>query len=375
MPAPGLAQEPQTAPSPAPPAVADAAGEGPPHGLASETPASAVVWGREIVTLRRSYGGRTPAERAHEIEERIALTLLADPGAPIRFQKASDGELHGMLVLAGPEILFGILEGDLPVGRTLEAEALAAAERLRGLAGAIESQSDARTMAWAIGRSLSAIVALIVFVWLLERRLRRFVLERSRTVSSQAARDRMASEKGAARFDGTFLKAAAVRTAVRSVLWFAELFAAFLCAQFVLRQFPYTQPLGDQLAGRILAFAASLGKILSALPDLAVVVIITLAARAIWNLVKRWTLSIEAGLIGGSWLDAETARPTRILLGIRHRRHRRGLCLPVHPRLELRGLQRGLGTPRRDGVAGRRQRHRPVDRRTRRSLLAQRSPR
>ena len=309
---PVLAQAPSAA-APAP----DAAAQGEPtRKLDAETPATAVVWGREIVTLRTSYGGRTPAERAREIEERIALTLETEPRAPIHFQSASEGSLRGVLVLAGPEILFGILEGDLPAGGSLEAEALAAAARLRELAAAMQRQGDSRALTRGIASSVAAVAALVLLIWLLEQRLRSFVLSRSRVLARQAARERAAAGK-AARLDGTFLKAVAVRTALRLALLFVELFAAFLCAQFVLRQFPYTEPLGNQLAGRILAFAAGVGRGLAdALPDLFVVAVIGFAARAVWLLVKQWTMAVENGLIGSPWLDAETARPTRILLGI-----------------------------------------------------------
>jgi small-conductance mechanosensitive channel len=315
--APSLAQAPQ--PAAPPPAVPPPAATGPAAaaGLAAETPARVVVWGREILVLRTSYGGKSPVQRAREIEERVELTLAANPQAPIHFSSVAEGNLRGMLVLAGREVLFGILEGDLPAGGSLPSAALAAAGRLRELAAAMQRQGDAGAQARGIGKSVAAVAALLLLVWLLERRLRPYVLAHSRAVASQAARERASAGKGSGHLDVTLLKAVAVRTALRSTLLLAELFAAFLGAQYVLLQFPYTEPLGNQLAHHLLAFAADIATdVADALPNVFVIAVIALTARFVWSFVKRWTIAVEANLIDSAWLDADTARPTRILLGI-----------------------------------------------------------
>ena len=306
-----LAQAPA---EPAPETAAAPAGED--TRLDAEAPANVTVWGREIVTLRASYGDRAPAERAREIEERTAATLGKDPHAEIRFKSAADGALRGMLFLAGSDPLFAILEGDLPVGSSLETEANGVAARLRDLAGAMRLQRDSVAVAGGAAKSVAALIALVLVVGLLERRLRPFVLRHSRAVTHQEAREKTAGTE-AASLDATFVKAAAVRTLLRTLLLAVELFVAFLGAQFVLRQFPYTEALGNQLAGRLLDFVGRVGSsIADALPGLFVVTVIAYAARFVWRLVKRWTRAVELGQIDSSWLDAETARPTRILLGI-----------------------------------------------------------
>ncbi|HET9765776.1 MAG TPA: mechanosensitive ion channel domain-containing protein [Thermoanaerobaculia bacterium] len=310
--APLPAQAPQPA-APEPAATGGAAAAG----LAGETPGKVVVWGREIVVLRTSYAGKSPVQRAREVEERIELTLAANPQAPIHFQGAAVGNLRGMLILAGPDVLLGILEGDLPPGGTLQSAALAAAGRLRELAAAMQRQGDAGVQARGIGKSVAAVAALLLLAWLLERRLRPYLLARSSAVANQAARERATAGKGPGRLDLTFLKATAVRTSLRSGLLLVELVAAFLCAQYVLLQFPYTEPLGNQLARRLLAFATDVAtNVADALPNVFVIAVIAFTARAVWSFVKRWTIAVEANLLESSWLDADTARPTRILLGI-----------------------------------------------------------
>ena len=314
----------RAAPAPAvagasPPAAA--AHDSTADGLDTETAAVVTVWGQPLVTLRAAYGGKSPADRAQAIEERVATVLAANPRAPIRFQHVSTGDLHGVLVVAGHEVLFGILEGDLPVGGTLDAEATAAAARVRRLAATMESQRDTGTLVRGSAKSVAALAVFLLLCWLLERRLRPFVLRHSRAVTGQAARETAArataAYKAAPLIDATFLKAAAVRTSLRTSLLVAELFTAFLCAQFVLLQYPYTEPLGQQLADRLLAFAGKVGShVADALPNLFVVAAIALTARAVWGLIKRWTIAVEGNLIDSAWLDAETARPTRILLGI-----------------------------------------------------------
>ena len=203
---------------------------------------------------------------------------------------------------------------------SLESEALAAAARLRELAGGDAAPARRRRAgAAASAKSVAALAALVLVVWLLERRLRPFVLAPLARRGEQAARERAAAGRGGRRLDATFLKAAAVRTSLRSTLLLAvELFVAFLCAQFVLRQFPYTEPLGNQLGRPPPRFGAGVGKQhrrRAARP---------LRRRRHRARGARRLAACEAvddarsscGLIDSAWLDAETARPTRILLGI-----------------------------------------------------------
>ena len=310
VPCPSMAQAPEGGPAPDAGASERAA-----RALASERAADVTVWGRPIARLRASYGGLSPSERAAAAEERVERTLLADPAAPLRLQTVSVGAVSGVLVIAGSEILFGLVKGDLPAGGTLEGEGARAISRLRDLARAMERQRDAGAVAAGVARSLAGILLLAVVFWLLERRLRPWLL--GRMAVRRPKEQRPSGPSPHAIIDRETLTTYAIRTTLRSLFLFVELIGTFLCAQFVLRSFPYTQALGDQLAGRMIDLGArAAASFAHALPDLFVIALIVVAARAAWNVVKRWTLGIEAGRFEGGWIDAETARPTRVLLGL-----------------------------------------------------------
>jgi small-conductance mechanosensitive channel len=315
---------PLPAPAETPPDAAAATGAAPTaaaSALKAEPPAAIVVWGRELAILRATYAGLSPAARAAAAEARIEETLAANPREPLRLQPVSDGETTGILLVSGTSsLLFALLEGDLPVdGGTLAQEAAAVLERLRALRDAMARQREPALLARSLAESGAAIFALGFLIWRLERHLRPRLTRRTAALSRRLAERAAgaAASPAATGLDFESIAAGALRGALRTALTIVELVLAFLGVEFVLRRFPYTQPLGDELARRLLDFAGrAAAAVVDELPNLFVVAVVAFVARAIWRIAQRWTRAVETGLIEVDWLDAETARPTRILFGI-----------------------------------------------------------
>lgn len=287
--------------------------------LRTEAPATVVVWGREIATFRAAYGGQSPAERAAAVSKRIEHALGDNPRAPLRLQHVEDGDLRGILVVAGSSgVLFGLVATDVAVDApgALEREAAATLERVRELGDAMARQRQPALLARSAAESLAMLTVVGFVLWLLERRLRPRLHRRQRVfIEALEATDRR--EAGAAGLGFGEVAAIAVRAALRIGLTAAELVVAFLGVEFVLRRFPYTQALGDRLARRLLEFVGgATAAVADQLPNLFVVAVVAFFARAVWHLVRSWTTAVERGVIEVEWLDADAARPTRILFGI-----------------------------------------------------------
>jgi small-conductance mechanosensitive channel len=96
------------------------------------------------------------------------------------------------------------------------------------------------------------------------------------------------------------------------VKWTLMMTLGYAWATFSLRQFPYSRPWGetlnsyliDTLEGILLAIAGTL-------PGFLVVLVIVIITRYAAQILTMFFSRIESGEFTLSWLDAETARPTR----------------------------------------------------------------
>jgi len=89
---------------------------------------------------------------------------------------------------------------------------------------------------------------------------------------------------------------------------------------FVLSQLPYTRPWGEQLLGFFNETGSDLARAeMAALPDLATAALILLTTRAAIGIVTPFLDRVAEGHTHVTWLDPDTAGPTRqiAVLGIR----------------------------------------------------------
>jgi small-conductance mechanosensitive channel len=97
----------------------------------------------------------------------------------------------------------------------------------------------------------------------------------------------------------------------------AQLTVVFLWLTYVLLQFPYTRPWGEQLGGALLGLLSSIGLgIVKAIPGLFTVAIIVVITRMLVRLLDALFRAVESGRIEVAGIQPDTARATRRLAGV-----------------------------------------------------------
>lgn len=269
-------------------------------------PATLTVWNRPLMVFRTSVGHVTPAGRAARAAEKIQA--MPDDTRPdeIRADAATVGNLHGVLVSARSQILFAILPEDLDpsAGETLASASSQAVNQLRSVLQARADQRRLPVLLWGIGLSALATVLTTAVLWLIRRAADR-ALERV----TRAVRPRAALLLGVDLWP--FLHAAH-RTMVGLTAWGLALVTVDLWLTFVLQQFPYTRPWGNQLGAYVVDLLRELATgALRAIPGLFAVVVIFLATRFVVRLVDALFRSIEKGAVAIRGLQPDTAGATR----------------------------------------------------------------
>ena len=96
------------------------------------------------------------------------------------------------------------------------------------------------------------------------------------------------------------------------IAWVLALALATGWLTFVLEQFPYTRPWGEQLGVNLLGILKEIAlAIVAALPGLLFVVVIFVIARAVIRTAEVFFRRVEQGKLEVGWIDPDTSRPTR----------------------------------------------------------------
>ena len=269
-------------------------------------PATLVVNNRPIVTLRGLFLNRTPSQRVEAARLRIASLLDADTEGTI----SANPTREGSVIALGGQLLFLITPGDVDelAGETIDTTSRVAVAALNlALAERLELR-DKRLMAWAIGRT---IVALLLFVALLAgaRRLYGWIDRRlDRRAELWAGKTAI---RGFALLTPAQLLTV-LRRAAQFGIGLTMLLGVYLFLGLALKQFPYTRPWGEQL-GHFLATSvkAVLGTMIGWIPGLFVAVLIIVLTRWLTGLVSAFFTAVEEGRVAMPEALAETAQPTR----------------------------------------------------------------
>jgi small-conductance mechanosensitive channel len=273
-----------------------------------EAPQAAMLryFNHDIVILRATRNGHTPVERVTAIGLRIDDVLADQPDA--RVTLAEDEQ--GVAVLLGGERLFVITRRDLDpdAARTLYETADEARDNLRAALAAASAQGEPRFVLQAVAYAALATVVFVAGLWLLMR-TRAWLVARMPRIGRAIA--------GRLAFGGQsvlqpMLLAQSLKTLLNLLVFGAVLFMLYLWAAFVLQQFPYTQPWGEELGRylRSVVLTVSLG-IVGALPGLVFVLIIVVMTRfltrvlgAVFDAVRRERIQVPG-------LYPDTAEPTQ----------------------------------------------------------------
>lgn len=279
-------------------ALAQPAPAGPaPEPAASAPEATLKLHHRQIVTFRATLLGDTPAERAAMAGAAIGEVRAARPQAVTR-SAAGDAvrfEVDGRTV-------FFLVAADLPGPRPealLEAAAQKTEVRLRTALAEAREVDDPRHL--ATGAAWSAVATVVGWAALVGvMRLRR--------------RMQQALGRGLQRAGWLSHAHGLGQAAVGALAWVLAAVAVDVWATFVLRQFAYTRPWGEQATawalGLLQQFALAAA---GAVPGLLTAALILLLARVATRTVTLFLERVVRGDLKLGWLDEDTAVPTRRL--------------------------------------------------------------
>jgi small-conductance mechanosensitive channel len=274
---------------------------------AGEPPAAVLMLAnRPIMVFRSALDAYSPEERQAAAAARLNSVL----GKAKTMLVSTQSNAAGIQICLDGKPLFIVAPGDVATlrGETVEAKAAEVAGALRNALHERNSLSTPRQVVFALGRALFGFVLFAVLAWA-ARQLKRWLL--ARTTRLAARKTERVSSQG--------LRTATLRSFVavlRAVLNFITyLFIAFLVYALLwyeLRSFPYSRPWGDYLRSHCLGALASFrDSALEALPGLAVVALIVLAARMLAQVLSKLFVSVERGELEARRLDPATAATTR----------------------------------------------------------------
>ena len=270
-----------------------------------DAPATLVFANRRIVQFRATVLGRTPFDRVASVTELLGRLVEAGPVQTMTVRSAAGASV----VMAGDQLIFAVFPQDVDglTGETPDGVAAAAATRLQqALNEVVELKTPGRVL-WAAVNAVAGTLLLIVGLWGIVRLYRRVA-----TRVSQAAATRLERLPGGAVLTRVADARAGVRRLILLLLGLVGFAFAYGWLGFVLRQFPYTRPLGESLRGGVLSIAATIGQgILAELPNLAMLVAIFLVTRFLVRLVGLAFDAAEQGRLTLPWVYPETALPTR----------------------------------------------------------------
>jgi small-conductance mechanosensitive channel len=273
--------------------------------------APVIFWNRQITVFRAYYDQLSPAQRATNAAAR--LTALPETASEwkIEAQETTTGRYSGFLVTVNGQLAFGLIQEDLDPesSQTLKSAADEAVQQLRTTLEVRARQRSLPLLLRGIGVSLAATLIALFGVWLIVRTGRR----------SLASLEKLGAERARPLAIVGFNLRPMVRTLERGVIkvtaWSAGIALAYLWLTFVLIQFPYTQPWGEQLGTFLLNLFKRLGAgVIESIPGLFTVLVIFLMARLVVRLVRRFFHQVEKGDLPIASLHQETARATRRLL-------------------------------------------------------------
>src|SRR6478736_779542 len=268
--------------------------------------APVVVFNRTVAVVRAPLFGVVPSERARHAAARLE-ELFARPG-PMKLSVTSTEMANAILVNGSLGMLLTSRNVDALEGETLDHATQIAVTALERVAAETREARDRDRLWHAV--AASGIATLLLFALLM------VVLRTRAWTGNPLTRLLEDSTHGLTAAGVRLLHPARLfavsRMLVRGGAMFLMLLAVYRWSSYVLNQFPYTRVWGEELDGYLVGVAQQIGgSVLRALPDLLVALVIFLLARGSIALVRPIFDGVEQRRFELSWLDADTAKPTR----------------------------------------------------------------
>jgi small-conductance mechanosensitive channel len=269
------------------------------------------VFNRPIVRLRAPVLGVPVEQRAKNASERIRM-LLAAPG---EHKITTERIPQGILVKIDGNVAFAVTHEDVE-GLGEVAEQALVADSVRALERVIAEMKeahDARALLANAGWAAAATAIWLAVLWLLRRLVRGAGRRLMRYAEAKSDALRAAGAEIVPR-EGVI---AVIRIGLRVFFWALALLFTYQWLGYVLSRFPYTRPWGEQFASFLID---TLGDMLSAvadsIPGLLIAVLIFVLAKVASSMLQSFFDGVQAGRLSFTWIDADSARPTRRLVSI-----------------------------------------------------------
>jgi len=263
---------------------------------------------RFILDLRGPIAGYSAVERTRSTVKRVDTILESDPTAQVTLEP--DAENSATRVMLGGQLAFLVTQVDINrmAGETTQIVAREAARRLAMAAQEWREQNTPRYLLFAALATAIATLVLGMIVWLL---VRANGWVGSRLAAAAAAQSEKLRVEGVRLLDASQVLHV-TRRLIALAAWLIGLFTAAVWLTYVLERFPYTRPWGEGLSGNSLGLVKQVAlAIAQAMPGLLLVLIIVLIARFVVRMVAVFFDQVESGRVSLTWLDADTAQPTR----------------------------------------------------------------
>lgn len=264
---------------------------------------------RSVVTLRATLLGETAQARVKRAERVIREALVEGENLTVTTSALETS----YLVLLGGQRAFIVSPKDLAAedGSVREVTEQAAAN-LRLVISETEQVRSARYLLQALAYSVMASVLLVLAI--------RLVLgARSRLLARLLPLMRQHTSKlkiGHTSVLDTGLLFPILRRTLSLMCWSLILLCLYEWLSYVLQQFPYTRPWGEDLNTYLLSLLSYvITAIFTSLPGLSIVLVIFFMARGVIGLLKA--LMLRLALPGSiRWLTSETLAPTNRLISL-----------------------------------------------------------
>jgi hypothetical protein len=270
--------------------------------------------GREVLTLRRGIAGFSLQERAETISRRLKRFAQDDsrPIDSLTFQQRADDDFW--YLSAGRDVLLTINERDAQASR-LSAQALAE-QSVQQIKAALRQYRQDRKPGQLLRHSLYALfasVGFLAFCFVVIRLSGRLFPLLARFIARRVPAIRLNQVE--------IVSAQAIAQAWLQVLMLIRLLvlllAFFYLAAFILRLYPWTRAVGEDILGY---FYGSLELVLSAignyLPNLFIVAIILFLATALLRAIRPFFTAVDRGSLVIPGFYAEWGKPTFNLLAV-----------------------------------------------------------
>lgn len=264
---------------------------------------------RSVVTLRATLLGETAQARVKRAERIIHEAL--DEGGELTVTTAPFNA-NEIVLLGGHRAFIVTPEDLLPEDESVRTVAELAANQLRQVIAETAQSRSARYLLRAMAYSVVATLLLVLGI-------RIVLFARARLLARLLPLMRQHTSKikiGHTSILDTGLLFPLLRRTLALLCWSLILLCLYEWSSYVLQQFPYSRPWGEELNSHLLSLLSHVvAAVLTALPGLSVVLVIFFLARGVIGLLKA--LMMRLMLPGAiKWLTPETLSPTNRLISL-----------------------------------------------------------